>query len=297
MTALPKVLFIGLGKMGWHMAGHLVDAGFTVIPLDTDSHLVHDFGQKHGLPERAPAEIGDVDVIVTMLPTSRIVAEALLGESSMVRPHLHASMLVVDMSSSQPLETRALGLRLGELGVGLVDAPVSGGTAGAENAGLTIMIGADSEDDADRAAVVVGPMSARIFRVGALGAGHALKSLNNFVAAAGFAAASEALIVARAYGLDSALFLDVLNVSTGRNFSTEKTLKEEVLTEAWDSGFPLALMTKDVKIAAELAHQLHEPSTMSDTVVGLLESALADLGQSADHSSAVLAWSGQAARD
>jgi 3-hydroxyisobutyrate dehydrogenase len=291
-TSLPTVAFIGIGKMGWHMAGHLVRAGFRVLPLDVNPEIGAKFATEHGTAIAVPADFAEASIIVTMLPTSADVAEALLGASSTIRPFLAAGALVIDMSSSQPLETQVLGEALATVGVHLVDAPVSGGTVGAEKGTLTIMLGADAEEDAQRALPVVEALSARVFRVGKLGAGHALKSLNNYVAAAGFIAASEALIAAQEYGLDPNLFLDVLSVSTGRNFSTEMTLKLNVVPGTYDSGFPLALMTKDVKIANDLAHQLGTRSAMSDAVVAQLSAALDVLGNdpSADHALAAKVW-------
>ena len=291
-ATLPTVAFIGIGKMGWHMAGHLVRAGYRVLPLDVNPQIGAKFAAEHGTATAEPADFADASIIVTMLPTSADVAEALLGESSTIRPFLSPGALVIDMSSSQPLETQSLGEQLAGVGVHVVDAPVSGGTVGAEKGTLTIMLGADSEEDAQRALPIVEAVSARVFRVGKLGAGHALKSLNNFVAAAGFIAATEALIAAQEYGLDPNLFLDVLSVSTGRNFSTEMTLKLNVVPGTYDSGFPLALMTKDVKIANELAHQLGTRSTMSDAVVAQLSAALGVLGNdpAADHALAAKVW-------
>jgi 3-hydroxyisobutyrate dehydrogenase len=291
-TPLPTVAFVGIGKMGWHMAGHLVRAGYRVLPLDVNPEIGAKFATEHGTAIAVPDDFAEASIIVTMLPTSADVAEALLGESSTIRPFLAAGALVIDMSSSQPLETQVLGEDLAKVGVHLVDAPVSGGTVGAEKGTLTIMLGADTEEDAARALPVVEALSARVFRVGKLGAGHALKSLNNYVAAAGFIAASEALIAAQEYGLDPNLFLDVLSVSTGRNFSTEMTLKLNVVPGTYDSGFPLALMTKDVKIANDLAHQLGTRSTMSDAVVAQLSAALDVLGNdpSADHALAAKVW-------
>lgn len=294
-NTLPTVGFIGIGKMGWHMAGHLVRAGYRVLPLDVNSEILAKFAEEHATTITTAADFADASVIVTMLPTSADVAEALRGDSSTIRDFVQPGTLVIDMSSSQPLETQALGENLGKAGIHVVDAPVSGGTAGAEKGTLTIMLGADLEDDAQRALPIVEVLSARVFRVGKLGAGHALKSLNNYVAAAGFIAASEALITAQEYGLDPNVFLDVLTVSTGRNFSTEMTLKLNVVPETFDSGFPLALMTKDVKIANELAHELGTRSVMSDAVVAQLSSALEVLGNdpSADHTLAAKVWKDQ----
>jgi 3-hydroxyisobutyrate dehydrogenase len=292
-AAGQRVGFIGLGAMGWHMAGHLVHAGFGVVGLDADPAVAERFATEHGLSAPTPEDFGSVSAIVTMLPTSAIVAEALLGESSVVRDFLASGQLVLDMSTSQPIETRALGVRLAERGIRFVDAPVSGGTAGAVAGALTIMLGADSDADADAAIAVLEPMSGKIFRIGGLGAGHALKALNNFVAGAGFAAACEALLVAKSYGINPTTFVDVLNVSTGRNFSTEKVLPNAVISETWNSGFALALLTKDVGIAADLARGLGREAVIADAVVAQLERARDGLPKGADHSEAIKFWGEQ----
>ena len=250
MPGKPRVGVVGLGNMGWPMAANLVRAGFPTVGYDVDAERTQAFGAEFEIDDNGAAAFADVDVIVTMLPTSGIVAAALIGDDSELAPHLRPGTLVVDMSSSQPLETLQLGERLAERGIRLIDAPVSGGVPGAVDGTLTIMIGADDDADAEAATPVLEALGGRLFRAGGLGAGHALKALNNFVGASGFAAACEALLVAERYGLDPEVFLDVLNVSTGRNFSTHFTLPTAVLTGEFNTGFSLALMTKDVGIAA-----------------------------------------------
>jgi 3-hydroxyisobutyrate dehydrogenase len=289
-----RIVVVGLGNMGWPMAANLVRAGFPTIGYDRDAERTAAFSAEFGIKDDSLEALGDADVIITMLPTSRIVATALVGHDSVMASRLKAGALVIDMSSSQPLETLRLGELLEQRGVRLIDAPVSGGVQGAINGTLTIMVGADNDADADDAAVVLEALGDRIFRVGGLGAGHALKALNNFVGASGFAAACEALLVAERYGLEPEVFLDVLNASTGRNFSTDFTLPTAVLTGAFNTGFPLALMTKDVEIAATLAHELGQTAVLADTVYGQLKAALDGLGPDVDHSAAIKHWSGSA---
>jgi 3-hydroxyisobutyrate dehydrogenase len=289
----PVVGVIGLGNMGWPMAANLVRAGFPTIGYDLDAELTAAFSAELEGEDGSPEAFANATVIITMLPTSGIVAAALLGDASVVAPHLKPGALVIDMSSSQPLETLELGDHLGQRGLRLIDAPVSGGVPGAIDGSLTIMVGADNDADAEEATPVLEALGGRIFRAGGLGAGHALKALNNFVGASGFAAACEALLVAERYGLDPAVFLDVLNVSTGRNFSTHFTLPTAVLTGEFNTGFSLALMTKDVGIAATLAHGLGQTSVVADTVHGQLQAALDALGSQVDHSAAIKHWSGR----
>ena len=160
------------------------------------------------------------------------------------------------MSSSDPIGTCELGAALLERGIGIVDAPVSGAVPRAKDATLTIMIGGDDKAAIERAKPVLSAMGNRIVETGRLGSAHAMKALNNYVAAAGLAASSEALIAGRRFGLDPTVMVDIMNTSSGRNFSTEMFLKHLVLDDSYAPGFALALMAKDIKIAADLAEGL-----------------------------------------
>jgi 3-hydroxyisobutyrate dehydrogenase len=138
-------------------------------------------------------------------------------------------------------------------GIGLVDAPVSGGAERAGNATLAVLLGADDDAAAERASALLAETSSIVFRTGGLGSGHAVKALNNYVLAAGFVAATEALVVATRFGLRPGVVIDVLNQSSGRNVSTETTMVEQVLTGRYAAKFNLGLFAKDLGIAADLA--------------------------------------------
>jgi 3-hydroxyisobutyrate dehydrogenase len=159
------------------------------------------------------------------------------------------------MSSSDPLGTQALGAALAANEIGMGDAPVSGAVRGAKEATLAIMCGG-SKADVARARPVLEKLGRDIFHVGPLGAGHAVKALNNYLGAAGTLAGFEALLLVRALGLEPQPVLDAINASTGRNSTTERKIPQQVLTGAFGSGFKLALMAKDVAIAARLASEL-----------------------------------------
>jgi 3-hydroxyisobutyrate dehydrogenase len=193
------------------------------------------------------------------------------------------------MSSSDPVGTRELGAMLAARALSFVDAPVSGGVARAKDATLAIMIGGDAAAIA-RAKPVLAALGNRLFEVGGLGCGHAMKALNNFLAATGFAAASEAMRVGRKFGLDPATMIDVVNVSTGRNFSTESTIKQQVLTGDFASGFALGLLAKDVKIAADLADAIGIDAPFGRLVRDLWAEARDEIGGDVDHTRAVEAW-------
>jgi 3-hydroxyisobutyrate dehydrogenase len=190
--------------------------------------------------------------------------------------------VVIDMSSSAPMGTRALGEELIAAGLAFIDAPVSGGVKRAVDGTLAIMAGGDGKT-IDRADPVLNAMGKSVFRTGPLGSGHAAKALNNYVSAAGLAAAAEAVAIGGKFGIDPNVLVDVLNASTGRNNSTENKLKQFIIPEKYTSGFGLALMAKDIRTADELAHQIGVSAPLADEVAALWDAALEKLGPSADH--------------
>jgi 3-hydroxyisobutyrate dehydrogenase len=163
-----------------------------------------------------------------------------------------------------------------------VDAPVSGGVKRAIEGTLAIMVGG-SGAVIDRVAPVLSAMGKSIFRTGPLGSGHAAKALNNYVSAAGLVAAIEALATASKFGLDPEVLVDVLNASSGRNNSTENKLKQYVIPGKFTSGFSLALMAKDIRIADGLARDVGVAAPLADHVSELWNAAEKELGVSADH--------------
>ena len=287
--AQSTVGFIGLGNMGWLMARNLRQAGREVIAYDLDAErtarFVAEFG---GVAAAGAADFAPADVVVTMLPDGRAVAQALIGGG--VAAALGEGAVVVDMSSSSPLDTRELGPKLDALGVALVDAPVSGGIARADSGELTLMVGGDDELAIERATPVLEILGGRIFRTGPLGSGHAMKALNNYCGAAAYAVTAEALAIGQQFGLSGEVMIDVINNSTGRSFNSEVVFKGDVLTGRYGTNFALALLAKDVGIAASLA----QASELDTPVVALVSDrwtqALETLGQGRDHSEAHKGW-------
>jgi 3-hydroxyisobutyrate dehydrogenase len=199
-----------------------------------------------------------------------------------MKPYLASGAIVIDMSSSAPLGTRALGDELNEAGFGFIDAPVSGGVKRAADASLAIMVGGDAAIVA-RVEPVLAAMGSSIFRTGPLGSGHAMKALNNYVSAAGLAAAVEALAVGQKFGLDPAVMTDVLNASSGRNNTTENKLKQFIIPQTFASGFSMALMAKDIRTADELAAAIGVAAPLADVCTTLWDEAAKHLGPGADH--------------
>ena len=292
-TSSESIGFIGLGTMGRPMAANLARSAFEVIGYDADPDAAEAFAALTGCRiAPALADLADsATVIVTMLPTGAIVRQVLLeAEGGALARGLGPGGLVIDMSSSEPVGTRALGTALAEHGASLIDAPVSGGAAKAQDGTLAIMIGADGEAAAQRAGPILRAMGDRLFRAGPLGAGHAAKSLNNYIAAAAFTAASEALIVGEAFGLERETLLTIVNNSTGRNFNTEVPMTQHVLPRTFASGFKLGLMTKDVAIAAGLAEAVGADAPLSRFIEDRWAEANAALGPDADFTRAIEHW-------
>lgn len=273
---------IGLGNMGGPMARNLARAGFALVVDDADKERARAIAaETGGAAAEGPAAFGQVDILITMLPNGTIVREALFGAAG-VAVALRAGCVVVDMSSSDPAVYPKLRDKLEAQGVGLIDAPVSGSVSGAVNATLSIMAGGPSEL-IDKAEPALQALGQRIFRTGALGTGQVMKALNNLVSAGGLILAVEALLVGKRLGLDPKLMNDILNVSTGRNNSTERKIEPYVLSGAFNSGFGLALMAKDLRTARSVAEAGGLAPPLSALCVELANRAAEALGPEADH--------------
>ncbi|MBO0878420.1 MAG: NAD(P)-dependent oxidoreductase [Pseudonocardia sp.] len=293
-TPKTRVAFIGLGTMGAPMSRNIAKAGFPLLLHDLDRARAERLAAEYGASLAAsPTDFAEVDCVITMLPTSADVATAVTGPwpdgGTSVAEALPAGAVVVDMSSSNPLETTELATVLAGHEVRLVDAPVSGAVERARSGTLSIMLGADDEVAASVAVPVIEAMSERIFRTGRVGTGHTMKALNNFVAAAAYTAASEALIAGERRGLDPQLMVDILNASTGQSFVTSHVLGPHVVRGAHASGFALPLMTKDVGIAREVTGAMLGDTPVCDAVHQRLADALAALGN-VDHTLAFEHW-------
>jgi 3-hydroxyisobutyrate dehydrogenase len=283
--------FIGVGTMGKLMAANLAKAGFGLVIRDADPGAQEQFIATHGgEPANAPQSFASTGVVVTMLPDGAAVREAVLGWDGGIAAALPPGAVVLDMSSSDPVGTTVLARDLVPLGIRLVDAPVSGGITRAESGTLSLMVGGEDEDAFERVRPVLEVLGARIFRTGRIGSGHAMKALNNFLGAAAYTTAAEALAVGHEFGLDPGVMLDVINTSTGRSFNTEVVLKDEVITGRYRTRFALGLMAKDVGIAADLADAVDVDAPTCQLMRHRWAEAAADLGFATDHSEAHKRW-------
>ncbi len=286
-AAIPSpVGFIGLGNMGWPMARHLIRAGVALRAFDAATARLDAFCREVGGTAAAhPTEIARAcHVVITMLPDGQVVRDVLLGTegepglATMVRP----GAVVVDMSSSDPCVYPEIRNALQERGADLLDAPVSGAVRGAEEATLTIMVGGEAAL-VERVRPLLEIMGRRIFHTGLLGSGQAMKALNNLLSAGCFVLSLEVLLIGQRFGLDPQLMTQILNVSTGRNNSTERKILPHVLSRRFDSGFALGLMAKDLTTALGLAEATATATMLSGSVLDVVRQACDQLGGTADH--------------
>jgi 3-hydroxyisobutyrate dehydrogenase len=255
--------------MGQLMAANLAAGGFSVQSYDL---------KKTGNRRSPPDAAKGADTLITMLPDGDAVRAAVLD----ALPALKQGAVVIDMGSSEPAGTRALGTALSAKGIAMIDAPVSGARFKAKDGTLAIMVGGEN-DVVAKVMPVLQKLGSEIFHVGPLGAGHAVKALNNYLGAAGTLAGFEALLIARAFGLDPKPMLEAINASTGRNSTTVRKIPQDVLTGAFASGFKLALMTKDVGIAAALARDLDVQTPFLKETLKHWRAAQKKLRADADH--------------
>jgi len=274
--------FLGLGAIGTPMAAHLARRGPLTVWNRTAARAA-EFTGRHGATAAAtPREAAAAaEVVITCLGDSADVAGLLDGPDGLLAG-LRPGALLLDCTSGDPATSRRIAERLAARGVAFADAPVSGGTNGAEAGALTVMVGADAATFA-RARPVLEAFGRRIEHVGPVGAGDALKAVNNAFLALNILAAGEGLAVLAKAGVAPRTALEVLNASSGRSFVSEVLVPERVLTGAWPRTFRLALLDKDVGIATDLLAQTGVPGPVFELVHALLAAARAELGEAADY--------------
>jgi len=264
-TARERVGFIGLGVMGAPMAGHLARAGHAVSVYDLAPGAAQRLAESQpGITARASLRevAAHSDLIVTMLPNGRVVREVVFADNGLLAGWARGGLLL-DTSSAEPWITRETAARLAEHGIAMVDAPVSGAAWGAQAAELVFMVGG-APDDVARARPLLDAMGRAVFHLGALGAGHTMKCLNNLITAVTLTATAEGLAIGTRAGLDPAVMTDVLNEATGGSWITRTHIHQRVISRSFDDPFKLELMLKDMGIAVDLARELGMPAPISE---------------------------------
>jgi 3-hydroxyisobutyrate dehydrogenase len=285
MPDLGKIGFAGIGNMGWPMAANLVKAGFDVPVCDAPPGRAAQFAAEVGgraAPDAAAAAAG-VAAFICIVPTSKQVAEV----AAQVGPVLAKGALLIDMTSGQPAKTREIAAELAKRGIAMIDAPVSGGVPRAKTGDLAIMLGGE-EADLDRAEPLLKAMGTSLHRCGGIGAGQAMKALNNLSSAGTFLMGIEVLLIGQRFGLDPAKMVDVLNASSGMSNSSQRKFKQYVLNRRFDDGFGMELMVKDLGIALEVGRETNTATPFSALCKEMWAAALASLGPGHNHTHAAL---------
>jgi 3-hydroxyisobutyrate dehydrogenase len=273
-----QVGFIGLGAMGRPMAANLARHLPTQV-WNRTAEVATDHASAHGTVAVSDVrDLADVDVVASCLPTDVEVA-AIAAE---LGPALRPGTIWLDHTSGAPAGSRAVAETLAAYEVGYLDAPVSGGTDGAQRGALTVMVGGDGRV-LERAGPVLEAVAGRVVHVGPVGAGMAVKAVNNALLAASLWAAAEGLAALQAAGVDASRALEVINASSGRSFATEVLIPERVVTRSFPRTFALPLLAKDVGLAeGVLAEQGLEGQVLA-LVARLTAEAAETLGAEADH--------------
>ena len=280
-----NIAFLGLGAIGEPTASHLAHEPFVLTVWNRSSDKAREFGAKYGVrvaATAAEAVIG-ADVVITCVPSSREVEELVTG--GVAQAMLEGSILV-DCTSGDPATSRRVAESLAPRRIAFIDAPVSGGVKGAIAGTLTIMCGG-AESDIDRVRPVLEAFGKKIIRCGDIGAGDAVKAMNQALLAIHIWSAGEALAVLSKLGVDTQVALDVINGSSGRSNSSENLFPERVMTRAFPRTFKLALLDKDVRIAAGIAEENGIEAPLMELTTRLFAEARKLLGEEADHVEAV----------
>jgi 3-hydroxyisobutyrate dehydrogenase len=280
-----SVAFLGLGAIGRPMAARIATAGFPLTVWNRTVERTQEFTRDRGVRagKSVADAVGGADVVVTCLSTSADVASLLDAE---VVGAFKAGSTLVDCTSGDPATSRRLATRLRERGIAFVDAPVSGGVKGAQEGTLTVMCGGD-EHDIERARPVLEAFGKKIVHCGPVGAGDAVKAMNQALLAITIWGTGEALAALAKSGVSAKVALDVINASSGRSNASMNLFPERVLNRSFPRTFKLALLDKDARIAAQIARDEKVPAPLTQLAADLCTLAHRELGEDADHVEAV----------
>jgi len=284
----PKLGFVGLGNIGEPICRTLLKGGYEVAVHDTNPEAAARLSDTGATPVGSLGELGAVaDVVLLSLPNSAVVEKVVLGEHGLAE-ELSEGQVLIDTSSSKPHSTRTIAQKLAAFGVGMLDAPVSGGVLRAREGKLAVMVGGQRETF-ERYSDILRAFGEHVFYVGTHGTAHLLKALNNLLSATTLASTAEAIILAEKAGISPETFIEVVNASSGRSYSTEVKFPRYILPRSFDDGFALSLMSKDVKIALETAAEMELPMLVGSTTAQIWQTAVTH-GHSAENHTAIYAF-------
>jgi 3-hydroxyisobutyrate dehydrogenase len=282
-----RVSFLGLGAIGAPMAAHLAKAPFELVVWNRTRQKASAFAEEHSCTQAAtPREaVASAEVVVTCLPSSVELLD-LINSRNGIAAGLHSGALLIDCTSGDPATSKAIASELSTFGASFVDAPVSGGVKGAVAGTLTVMCGGEAASVA-RARPVLEAFGRKIIHCGGVGAGDAVKAMNQALLAIHIWSGGEALATLARLGVSAEVALDVINGSSGRSNTSENLFPERVVGRKFPRTFKLALLDKDIAIAAQISRENGVGTPLIDLAASLMKEAHAELGEEADHVEAV----------
>lgn len=294
-----KIGFIGLGAMGRHMAANLIKAGHELTVFDVNPDAVTALTEKGARPAAGPKALAaGQEVVFTSLPNAAIVEATVLGANGLFAG-AGQGLLYIDLSSITPKCIRGIAEAAQPLGIEVLDAPVSGGTAGAAAGTLTIMAGGSAEAFG-RARPVLACIGRQIDHVGAVGAGDTVKLVNNLLLGVNMAAVAEALSLGVRAGIDPAVLNEIISRSSGASYALTAKYEKFIAKGNFAPGFMIDLQYKDLELAISTAKELRQPLPMGNAAQQMFEMARAE-GLGGEDISAVIklweAWGGAEVRE
>lgn len=291
--AMSKIGFIGLGTMGRHMARNVLRAGHKLHFYCRRDEAAVECAALGGVRQPTPAAVAQSsEFVITIVTADEAVRQVVLGEGG-IHQAAAAGKWLLEMSTISPATAREVAAVLARRGMGMLDAPVSGGPAGAEAATLTIMAGG-SQTDFEAARPVLACLGKNLFHVGPVGAGQTVKLINQLLGGGIMALIGEAFALARASGVDLEQLVDVVRCSSGNSTLFESRARSHVLRNDFPPAFTTELMRKDLLLALELAAGLNVPLPVTAAAVQQYTAAL-NLGRRGEDFSSVAAVSSQLA--
>lgn len=274
-----KVGFIGIGAMGKPMALNILRAGYSLAVNDVSEEAVQELVDQGAIRAATPKDLaGQVDVLITMLPNGAIVEQVLLGEQG-VFAGAKPGLTVIDMSSVAPGFSRKMAKLAYQRQLNYLDAPVSGGVKGATEGALTIMVGGEPEM-VNRLRPLLEAIGKKIYHVGGVGAGDAVKLVNNLLLAVNMAAAAEGFALGIKLGLNPQTLFDVIRASSGDSYALAAKMPNFVFKGNFAPGFAVDLQYKDLELATQTAKELKVPMFLTSTAQQIFEqSRAAGLGR------------------
>lgn len=267
-----KIGFIGLGAMGMPMARNVLKAGHRVTVYDVDSNKIEIMQKEGAKKAETIADLAEhSEMILISLPNEEILEKVLVGAEQAIQS-CNRGTIIVDLSSVSPQASEMMAQEAAKFQLGYLDAPVSGGVKGAEAGTLTIMVGG-AEDVFHKAKPILEIIGKKIYHVGPIGTGDAIKIVNNLLLGCHMAALAEALVLGAKCGLDPELMYEIISASSGNSYVLHAKMKQYILQNQYEEGFAVDLQYKDLNLAKQTADDHHISMPMTTEAINIYDMA------------------------